>query len=115
MERKTHTIDATGQPLGRLAVRIANLLRGKQKPNFLPYKDIGDFVIVKNIKNIRLTGKKTEQKRYFRHSGFLGGLKEVSFKKLFERDPAEVLKKAVFGMLPRNKLRTGQIKRLKIV
>lgn len=114
MERKTYTIDATGKILGRLAVQIANLLRGKYRPDFQPYKDMGNFVIVKNFKKIKVTGKKAEQKKYYRHSGFLGGLKETPFKKLFEKDPAQILKKAVFGMLPRNKLRDEQIKRLKI-
>jgi large subunit ribosomal protein L13 len=114
LERKTHTIDAAGKVLGRLASEIAVLLRGKHKPTFVPYKDEGDFVVVKNIKNIKITGKKLEQKKYYRHSGYPGGLKEISLKKLFEKKPAEVLKKAVRGMLPRNKLRKEMIKRLKI-
>ena len=111
--RETHIIDATGKVLGRLAAEIAVLLRGKHKPDFLPYKDMGDFVVVKNIEKIRVTGKKMEKKKYYRHSGYLGGLKEISFKKLFERDPPAVLRKAVLGMLPRNKLRAKQIQRLK--
>lgn len=114
MERKTHTIDATGKVLGRLAAQIAVLLRGKHKPDFLPYQDRGDFVVVKNVAKIRLTGKKIEQKKYYRHTGYLGGLKEIPLKTLFKKDPAQVLKKAVFGMLPKNKLRKNQIKRLKI-
>jgi large subunit ribosomal protein L13 len=114
MERKTHTIDATGKVLGRLATEIAVLLRGKHKPDFVPYLDMGDFVVVKNVREIKLTGKKAEQKKYYRHSGYLGGLKELPFKKIFEKDPAWVLRKAVFGMLPKNKLRAKQIKRLKI-
>lgn len=114
MERKTHTIDATGKILGRLASQIAILLRGKQKPNFLPHKDMGDFVIVKNIKNLKFTGKKFEKKIYYHHTGYLGGLKETPLKKLFAKDPTKVLRKAVWGMLPKNKLRTRQIKRLKI-
>lgn len=114
VERKTYTIDATNKILGRLAVKIANLLRGKGKPDFVPYKDMGDFVAIKNIKNLRVTGEKANQKIYYRHSGYLGGLKEIPFKKLFEKEPAQVLKKAVWGMLPKNKLRDGQIKRLKI-
>ena len=114
MERKTHIIDATDKVLGRLATEIAILLRGKYKPNFVPYKDIGDFVVVKNVNKIRLTGKKLEQKIYYHHTGYLGGLKETPLKKLFERNPGEILKKAVFGMLPKNKLRVRQIKRLKI-
>ena len=114
MERKTYTIDATGKVLGRLATQIAVLLRGKHKPTFVPYKDEGDFVTVQNIKNIKITGKKLEQKKYYRHSGYPGGLKETPLKKLFAEKPAEVLKKAVWGMLPRNKLRKEMIKRLKI-
>ncbi|MFH1036907.1 MAG: 50S ribosomal protein L13 [Patescibacteria group bacterium] len=112
MERKTYTIDATNRVLGRLAVQIANLLRGKRKTDYVPYKDMGDFVVVKNIKSIMVTGKKTDQKKYYSHSEYLGGLKEISYKKLFEKNPAEVLKRAVFGMLPINKLRNEQIKRL---
>jgi len=112
MERKTHTIDATGKVLGRLATEIAVLLRGKHKPDFVPYLDMGDFVIVKNVSKLKITGKKMEQKKYFRHSGYLGSFKEIPFKKIFKTNPAEVLKKAVFGMLPKNKLRVEQIKRL---
>jgi len=113
MERKTHIIDATGKVLGRLAVEITILLRGKNKPDFVPYRDMGDFVIVKNVAKLKTTGKKMEQKKYFHHSGYLGGLKEVPFKKVFDTNPSEVLRIAVFGMLPKNKLRTEQIKRLK--
>lgn len=114
MKRKTHIIDATGKVLGRLASEIAILLRGKHKRNFDPSKDLGDFVIVKNVEKIRVSGKKMEQKKYYRHSGYPGGLKEKSLKTLFQENPAEVLKKAVFGMLSKNKLRKNQIKRLKI-
>ena len=113
MKRETRTIDAAGKVLGRLATEIAILLRGKNKPDFAPNKDTGDFVIVKNVDRIKLTGKKFEQKIYYRHTGYLGGLKEVPLKKLFEKNPAEILRKAVFGMLPKNKLRAKQIKRLK--
>jgi len=114
MERETHTIDATDRPLGRLAVEIVRLLRGKHKKDFMPNKDDGDFVIVKNFNKIKFTGKKMDQKMYYRHSGYLGGLKETPLNKLFEENPAEVLKKATWGMLPKNKLRSEQIKRLKI-
>ena len=113
MKEETHTIDATGKVLGRLATEIAVLLRGKHKPDFVPYRDMGDFVIVKNVSKLKITGKKMEQKKYFRHSGYLGSFKEIPLKKIFKTNPAEVLKKAVFGMLPKNKLRTEQIKRLK--
>ena len=115
MERNTHTIDATNKVLGRLATQIAVLLRGKHKPDFVPYKDMGDFVVVKNVDKIKITGKKMEQKVYYHHSGFMGGLKETPLKKLYKEKPEEVLKKAVFGMLPNNKLRAEIIKRLKII
>ncbi len=113
MKRETHTIDAVGQPLGRLAVEIAVLLRGKHRPDFMPNKDAGDFVIIKNIEKIKFTGKKFEKKIYYHHTGYLGGLKETPLKTLFKKDPDRVLRKAVFGMLPKNKLRAKQIKRLK--
>lgn len=113
MQRETHTIDASGKILGRLASEIAILLRGKHKPDFLPYKDMGDFVVVKNIDKIKLTGKKIERKIYYRHSGYLGSLKEIPLKKIFKENPAKILQRAVFGMLPKNKLRAKQIKRLK--
>lgn len=114
MERKTHTIDATGKVLGRLATEIAILLRSKHKTDFVPYKDMGDFVIVKNADKIKITGKKLEKKKYYRHSGYLGHLKEIPMKEIFIKDPAKVLRIAVYGMLPKNKLRSEQIKRLKI-
>lgn len=114
MLQQTHTIDATNKVLGRIATQIAILLRGKHKPDFAPYKDIGDFVIVKNAAKIKLTGRKTEQKVYYHHTGYLGGLKAVPFKKVFKERPGEVLRKAVFGMLPKNRLRAKQIKRLTI-
>jgi large subunit ribosomal protein L13 len=114
MERKTYTIDATNRVLGRLSVQIANLLRGKQKPDFFPHKDMGDTVLIKNAKNLKVTGKKYSQKIYRHHTGYLGNMKETTYKKIFEKSPAEVLKKAVWGMLPKNSLRNEQIKRLKI-
>jgi len=114
MEKKTHTIDATNRVLGRLASEIAVLLRGKGKPDFVPYKDMGDSVIVKNVNKLKFSGKKIEQKKYYRHSGYLGGLKEIPLKKMFAERPAEMFKKAVYRMLPKNKLRAKQIKRLKI-
>jgi len=113
MQRKTHIIDATGRVLGRLASEIAILLRGKHKPNFMPNKDMGDVVIVKNVDKIKITGKKLEQKKYYHHTGYLGNLKEIPLKKIFQENPAKVLRKAVFGMLPKNRLRSRQIKRLK--
>jgi len=114
MERKTHVIDATGQILGRLSVKIVNLLRGKNKPSFVPYKDEGDFVVVKNVEKIKVTGKKLEQKMYYSFSGYLGSLKGTPLKKMMEEKPVKVLRIAVFGMLPKNKLRAKMMKRLKI-
>ena len=114
MERKTYTIDAENRILGRLASQIVILLRGKNDPNFLPNKDSGAIIIVKNIDKIKFTGKKFSQKKYYRHTGRLGGLKEETLEELFKKDPKEVLVKAVFGMLPTNKLRAKQIKRLKV-
>jgi large subunit ribosomal protein L13 len=113
MERQTHTIDAADRVLGRLAAEIAVLLRGKNNPNFIPNKDAGGIVIVKNADKIKFTGKKFEDKKYYRHSGYRHGLKVIPLKKIFEASPDEVLKRAVFGMLPKNRLRAQQIKRLK--
>ncbi len=114
MERKTHIIDATDQILGRLAVKIVSILRGKNKPSFVPYKDLGDSVTVKNIEKIKVTGKKLEQKMYYSFSGYIGSMKETPLKKMLEEKPAKVLKLAVYGMLPKNKLRSKMMKRLKI-
>jgi len=112
MERKTHTIDVTNKVLGRLATEIAVLLRGKHKPDFAPYKDMGDFVVIKNADKLKISGKKMEQKKYYHHTGYPGGLKEMPLQKLFEKNPGEVLRKAVLGMLPKNRLRAKMIKRL---
>lgn len=107
-----HIINAKGRSLGRLAAEIASLLQGKNKADFVRYRDIGDSVLVENVEKMKITGKKIEQKVYYRHSGYFGGLKETPLKKLFKEQPAEVLKIAVFGMLPKNKLRDKMIKRL---
>lgn len=114
MEPKTHTIDATDKVLGRLAAEISIILRGKNRPDFAPQKNEGDFVVVKNAGKMKLSGKKLKQKTYYRHSGYLGGLKETPMEKLYKEKPAEVLRKAVMGMLPKNRLRAKTIKRLKI-
>ncbi|MGB9743138.1 MAG: 50S ribosomal protein L13 [Minisyncoccales bacterium] len=113
MERKTHTIDATNKNLGRLAAEIAVLLRGKHKSDFVPYKDMGDVVVIKNVNKLKFSGRKLIQKKYYRHSGYLGGIKEISLEKLFKKNPAAVLREAVNGMLPKNRLRAKMIKRLK--
>lgn len=112
MQIKTYTIDATDKVLGRLATEVALLLRGKNKTGFVPYLDNGDKVIIKNVGKIKITGKKMEQKTYFRHSGYPSGAKIIPLKKIFQTKPGEVLRRAVLGMLPKNKLRAKMIKRL---
>lgn len=107
-----HTIDATNKILGRLAVEIANLLRGKGKADFVPYLDRGDQVIVTNTDRIKVTGQKMKKKIYYHHSGYPGGIKEINLEGLMEKDSREVIKKAVYGMLPKNKLRNKMIKKL---
>lgn len=112
---KTYLIDATDQILGRIAVRIADILRGKDKPSFVPYSsDGGEKVVVINAKGIKLSGKKFEQKTYFRHSLYPGGLKKEKVEDLFKKNPEEIVRRAVYGMLPKNKLRERFIKKLKI-
>lgn len=114
IKRGMHTIDAEGKSLGRLAVEVAVLLRGKNKPDFVPYKDMGDVVIVKNVDKIKYTGNKLETKKYFRFTGYLGNLKTATLKEfLIKKGPKEVLRTAVMGMLTKNTLRSRQIKRLK--
>lgn len=112
---KTHIVDAKNQPLGRIASRIALLLRGKDSAAFQRNRDDGGFVFVRNIDKLKFTGNKIDQKQYYKHSGYMGGLKETPLKKIFENNPKEVLKRAVFGMLPKNKLRALQIQRLKVL
>ena len=113
MERGKHIIDATGKAMGRIAVDIVMLLRGKQKPEFTNNKDIGDFVVVQNITKAKMTGNKLEQRKYYSHSGFPKGLKTTFMSKVFKESPEKVLRKAVNGMLPKNRLRPIQIKRLR--
>ncbi len=114
IKREIHIIDATDKSLGRLAVEISVLLRGKNKPNFEAYREMGDTVIIKNAEKIRYTGNKLENKNYFHFTGYLGNLKKTTLKELLiKRGPKEVLRKAVMGMMPKNKLRAIQIKRLK--
>lgn len=112
--RKTHQIDATGVPLGRLATKVAIILRGKNKAGFLPHIDGGDFVEISNAAKIKFTGKKLEQKEYIWHTNHPGGLKRKAVKDVFAVNPGKVLTEAVLGMLPKNKLRDKMIKRLKI-
>ncbi len=113
-DKRVHTIDASGKILGRLAAEIAILLQGKHRPNYAPYLSSMDEVIVINTSKIKTTGKKGEQKRYYRHSGYLGGIKETIYKDEFSKDPNGVLRRAVYGMLPRNKLRVKMMRRLKL-
>lgn len=109
-----YLVDADGATLGRLASRIAMMLRGKTKPTFTPHTDVGDFVIVINAEKVRLTGRKLDFKTYERHSGYPGGLKVINAKTLLEKKPEEVIKLAVRGMLPKNALGRKIIKKLKI-
>jgi large subunit ribosomal protein L13 len=111
--KKIHKIDATGKVAGRLATQIAQILMGKDKPDYQPYLDGGDAVMVENVDKMKFTGKKLEQKLYYHHSGYPGGLKEQKMGEVFEKNPSEVLKKAVWNMLPKNKLRKPRIKKLK--
>jgi len=113
-DRKWHLIDADGLILGRLATKIASILRGKDKATYTPFFDNGDFVIVINADKLRLTGNKESQKVYYRHSGWMGGIKETSFQKMMETHPERILKAAVKGMLPKNRLNRKIIKKLKI-
>jgi len=110
-KRATTTIDATDRSLGRLATEVSLILRGKNKPEYAPNKDIGDNVKVINFSKVKVTGLKQEQKMYYRHSGFMGGLTEIPMHKM---KPEDTLKFAVLGMMPKNKLRRKQIKRLSI-
>ncbi|MFA5047556.1 MAG: 50S ribosomal protein L13 [Patescibacteria group bacterium] len=115
IDRKTHSIDATDLVLGRLATKIAIILRGKNKATFRPNVDGGDIVEVTNCSKIKFTGKKLEQKEYIWHTTHPGGLKRKKVKDVFSTKPGEVLRVAVMGMLPKNKLRDQMIKRLKII
>jgi large subunit ribosomal protein L13 len=113
-ERNWLVVDATGKTLGRLATEIANTLRGKRKPKYTPHCDVGDFVIVVNAEKVSVTGNKRQEKRYYRHSGFPGGLRSRTFEEMIARRPEEVLRLAVKGMLPRNRLGRQQLRKLKI-
>ena len=114
IEQRWYVVDADGQTLGRLATRIADTLRGKGKPEYTPHIDSGDFVVVVNAEKIVVTGKKLDEKTYYRHSGYPGGLRARSLREQLGRRPTEVLRSAVKGMLPRNRLARRQITKLKI-
>ena len=114
VERRWVVVDAEGQTLGRLATQIAETLRGKNKPQYTPHVDTGDFVVVVNCEKIAVTGQKLDQKMYHRHSGYPGGLRSRTLREQLERRPTEVIRKAVKGMLPRNKLGRAQLLKLKV-
>jgi large subunit ribosomal protein L13 len=114
IEQKWYVVDATGEVLGRLASQIAKVLRGKNKPEFTPHADAGDHVIVINAANIKVTGKKESDKQYYTHSGYPGGIKEISFDKLMQKDATRALQIAVKGMMPKNPLGRAMLRKLKI-
>jgi large subunit ribosomal protein L13 len=114
IERRWYVVDAEGKNLGRLATQIADTLRGKTKPQYTPHVDTGDFVVVVNAEKIAVTGKKLDEKVYYRHSGYPGGLKQRTLREQLERRPTEVLRMAVKGMLPKNRLAARQLTKLKI-
>jgi large subunit ribosomal protein L13 len=114
VERKWFVLDAQGQVLGRVAAKVASLLRGKAKAVFTPHQEVGDFVVVVNADKILLTGRKAEQKQYYRHSGYVGGLKVVSFEQLLHRHPRAPLEKAIQGMLPKGPLGRKLLKNVKV-
>jgi large subunit ribosomal protein L13 len=109
-----YVVDAQGKVLGRLAARIAARLRGKHKPEYTPHVDTGDYIVVVNAAKIRVTGKKAEEKKYYRHTGFPGGIRETNFAKLHAKFPGRVLQKAVKGMLPKGPLGNAMLKKLKV-
>jgi large subunit ribosomal protein L13 len=114
VERDWYLVDATGKTLGRLSTEIARRLRGKHKPIFTPHVDTGDYIVVINAEKVRVTGRKADDKMYFRHSGYPGGMKQASFKQVIDRAPARVIELAVKGMLPKNPLGRAMFKKLKV-
>lgn len=114
IEREWLVVDASNQVLGRLATEVARLLRGKHKPQYTPYLDTGDFVVVVNAERVRLTGRKHEQKKYYRHSTHPGGLKVETAREMLEKYPERVIKRAVWGMLPKNRLGRKLFRKLKV-
>ncbi|MDD2579421.1 MAG: 50S ribosomal protein L13 [Clostridia bacterium] len=114
IERKWYVVDADGLTLGRMASEIAKILRGKNKPQYTPFLDTGDFVIVVNASRVVLTGNKLDQKKYYHHTGYPGGLKDVSYRSLMQKKPEKAVELAVKGMLPKNSLGRAMIKKLKV-
>ena len=114
IERVWWIVDAEGHRLGRLATRLAHVLRGKHKPSFTPHLDVGDHIVVINAEKVQLSGKKADQKTYFRHSGYMGSEQHIPFKRMLERRPERVIELAVRGMLPKNKLGRHMRRKLKV-
>ncbi len=114
IERRWWLVDAEGKTLGRLATRVAGILRGKHKPMYTPHLDVGDYVVVINAEKVALTGRKADQKTYFTHSGYMGHEKHIPFRRMIERHPDRVIELAVRGMLPKNKLGQHMRKKLKV-
>ena len=114
IERRWWLVDAEGKTLGRLATRVASILRGKHKPMFTPHLDVGDYVVVINAEKVTLTGRKADQKTYFTHSGYMGHEKHIPFRRMIEKHPGRVIELAVRGMLPKNKLGRHMRKKLKV-
>ena len=114
IQRNWYVVDASGRTLGRLASEVAQIVRGKHKPIFSPSVDVGDYVIVVNAEKVRVTGRKLDQKIYHRHSGYPGGLKQVSLRRMLEEHPTRVIEHAVAGMLPKNRLGRKMMKKLKV-
>jgi large subunit ribosomal protein L13 len=114
IERTWYVVDAEGKTLGRLSTEIARILRGKHKPIYTPHVDTGDYVIVINADKVRVTGKRLDQKMYYRHSGYMGGLKTVPLRRMLETHPERVIEHAVKGMLPKNRLGRQMYKKLKV-
>lgn len=114
VERNWVLVDARDKVLGRLAADVASILRGKTKPTYTPHLDVGDFVVIINAEKVKLTGNKLEQKKYYHHSGYMGGLKERTARQVLEKKPEEIIRHAVKGMLPKNSLGSSMLKKLKI-
>jgi large subunit ribosomal protein L13 len=114
IQRKWYLVDADGKTLGHISTRIADILRGKTKPDFTPHMDTGDGVVVINAEKIQMTGGKWAQKKYYTHSGYLGGLREISAQELLQKKPTELITKAVSGMIPNNRLKKGILSRLRV-
>ena len=114
LEKKWLLLDASDQTLGRLSAKISSILMGKNKAQYTPHNDLGDYIVVVNAEKVKVTGNKDIQKKYYRHSGYPGGLKSSSFSEIIEKNPEEIILKAVKGMLPKNKLSNSMISKLKV-